>query len=315
MDIKYQLIQGASLHNGQVRGRYAPSPSGELHLGNIQTAIIAWLQARLSGGEFILRMDDIDTPRVKKGSAMQILDDLHGLGFDWDSPKIKGYVYDAHGVCNQSEHHGHYQAAFDTLQDNGYLFPCTCSRRDIRSIVNKSPKWGQIVYPGTCRNNNLVQIGKDTEYAWRFRVSDHALHFADGFYGAQTQDVTKEMGDFLIKRRNGLFAYQLASVVDDINMGVTDVVRGADLIDATPSQILLTQALGEKAPRYWHAPIKNDATGRKLAKRDGSDSLKALMKNGMTVAQIIGGIAFDVGFIDRKEMIGLNELLMYLKRH
>ena len=312
MQLKYQLLQTVSLPKGQVRGRYAPSPSGVQHLGNIRTAMVAWLQARLSGGEFIMRMDDLDTPRVKFGSAEQILDDLHWLGLDWDVLEAIHYGPDHGGVYVQSVSQDHYQQAFSRLQNQGRVFPCDCSRKAIAQKVGKPNAGGHFVYPGTCRNRSLDEFPKGEALAWRYRVADEVIAFDDVLMGIQSQNVAQESGDAVIKRRDGIFAYQLASVVDDIDMRITDVVRGVDLLDSTPVQIALFRALGAESPRFWHLPLKTDADGNKLAKRDGSDSLLALREAGVSAEWVVGALAFELGLIEREEVLGLSELLQYL---
>ncbi len=314
MNLKYQLLQTGSLSNGQVRGRYAPSPSGVQHLGNIQSAIIAWLQVRLAGGEFALRMDDIDTPRVKEGSAQQILDDLRWLGMDWDVFEDIEYAPDTNGIYVETDYLAQYTAAFQALKIQGYLYPCACSRKDIRQQVAKPNESGHYVYPGTCRGRDSASFAHDQQLVWRFKVPDKEITFVDMLMGEQSQNVSAAWGDIIIKRFNDMYAYQLVSVVDDITMGVTDVVRGADLLDSTPGQIALFNALGAQAPRFWHVPLKTDAKGNKLSKRDGSDSLQMLREKGKTPEQVIGRLAYELGLLESDVPIGLRELLAYIAR-
>lgn len=313
MTLKYQLLQAPSLYKGQVRGRYAPSPSGVQHLGNIRTALLTWLQVRLVGGEFILRMDDLDTPRVRPGSAAQILADLRWLGMDWDRVEGIDYATDADCVYVQSASLRHYQQALLVLKNQGKVFPCDCSRKQIADLVGKPHAGGHYVYPGTCREREMTSFSSSRQYAWRFLVEDELICFDDVLMGAQSQHVAREMGDFVLKRRDGVFAYQLASVVDDIDMGVTDVVRGADLLVSTPAQIALFRALGATPPRFWHVPLKTDTQGNKLAKRDGADSLQRLRDAGVTAKQIIGSLAFELGLVDDDKPIELRVLLDGLK--
>jgi glutamyl-tRNA synthetase len=309
MNLKYQLLQTASLSNGQVRGRYAPSPSGVQHLGNIQTAIVAWLQVRLAGGEFALRMDDIDTPRVKQGSAEQILDDLRWLGLDWDVIEGIDFVPDEEGVYVESNYLSHYGKAFDTLMKRGLVYPCACSRKQIRKNVGKPNAAGHYVYPGTCRDREVSSFPEDQQLVWRYRAPDEVIKFTDRLMREQSQNVAEAWGDLIVKRFNDLYAYQLVSVVDDIKMGITDVVRGADLLDSTPGQIALFEALGATPPRFWHVPLKSDAHGNKLAKRDGSDSLQMLREAGKTPEQVVGRLAFELGLVEADLPLGLADLL------
>ena len=309
IDLKYQLLQAASLSNGQVRGRYAPSPSGVQHLGNIQTAIVAWLQVRLAGGQFALRMDDIDTPRVKEGSVAQILDDLRWLGLDWDMIEGIDFVPDNDGVYVESHYLSYYREAFEVLEKHGLLYPCACSRKQIRKIVGKPNAAGHYVYPGTCRGQTISFFAEDQQLVWRYRAPDELICFKDELMGEQTQNVARAWGDLIVKRFNDLYAYQLVSVVDDIKMGITDVVRGEDLLDSTPGQIALFEALGAEPPRFWHVPLKTDGAGNKLAKRDGSDSLWLLREMGKTPEEVVGQLAFELGLVETDTPLGLGALL------
>ncbi len=309
MNLKYQLLQTASLSNGQVRGRYAPSPSGVQHLGNIQTAMVAWLQVRLAGGEFALRMDDIDTPRVKEGSAKQILDDLYWLGMDWDVIEDIDYEPDADGVYVESHYLAHYTKAFEALKQHGVLYPCSCSRKQIREAVGKPNEAGHYVYPGTCRGRDVSSFPEGQQLVWRYRAPDEIVQFRDMLMGEQSQNVAEAWGDLIVKRFNDLYAYQLVSVVDDIKMGITDVVRGEDLLDSTPGQVALFEALGAEPPRFWHVPLKADAKGNKLAKRDGADSLQMLREAGEMPEQVVGKLAFELGLVDQEVPLGLGGLL------
>jgi len=314
MHLKYQLMQAASLSNGQVRGRYAPSPSGVQHLGNIQTAIVAWLQVRLAGGEFALRMDDIDTPRVKEGSADQILDDLHWLGLDWDVIEGIDYVPDAENVYIESHYLSYYTAAFERLKGSGLVYPCACSRKQIRGKVGEPNVAGHYVYPGTCRGRDISSFSDDQQLVWRYRAPDEIIRFYDELMGEQAQNVADAWGDLIVKRFNDMYAYQLVSVVDDIKMGITDVVRGEDLLDSTPGQIALFAALGAEPPRFWHVPLKTDADGNKLAKRDGAASLQMLREGGKTPEQVVGQLAFELGLVEVERAIGLQSLLELFDR-
>lgn len=312
MSLKYQLLQMVSHPNGQVRGRYAPSPSGVQHMGNIQTAVVAWLQARLAGGEFALRIDDIDTPRVKAGSAEQILDDLRWLGLDWDVLGETDYQADARGVYTESAQLVCYRDAMEKLQAAKLLYPCQCSRKTIQQAVGQPNSSGHYVYPGTCRDKNPDTMNLGAPLAWRFKVPNTEIRFDDMLQGKQSQNVARAWGDIIVRRRDRLFAYQLVSVVDDIHMGITDVVRGADLMDQTPGQIALFRALGAEPPRFWHLPLKTDAAGNKLSKRDGSDSLLMLREQGLPSARVIGDLAFELGLLERRQALGLHDLLEVL---
>lgn len=313
MDLKYQLLKVASVPKGQVGGRYAPSPSGIQHLGNIRTAMAAWLQARLSGGFFALRMDDIDTPRVKAGSAAQIIEDLHFLGMDWDVIEASAYRPDAHKIYTETDFISFYDAAFERLSAQGMIYPCACSRRDIRRQVAKPNAAGHYIYPGTCRHKTSKDFRPDEQIVWRFKAPSQMIEFTDRLAAEQAQNVAGAWGDIIVKRFNGLYAYQFVSVVDDIQMGISDVVRGMDLLDSTAGQITLFEALGARVPRFWHLPLKTNTQGEKLAKRDGSDSMQRLRKAGATAEQIIGQLAHELALSHSDAPISLNELLAQLQ--
>lgn len=285
-------------------------------MGNIRTALLAWLQARLAGGRFILRMDDLDQPRVVAGSAEQILDDLRWLGIDWDEgPDVGG----PHAPYVQSGRIDHYNRAFDHLQARALIYPCYCSRKDIREAASAPHEPGHVLkYLGTCRPCESMNEGvKTTEKlnkpaAWRFQVNDKPVYINDCVFGDFEQNLANEVGDFVIKRRDGLFAYQLATVVDDLEMGVSDVLRGIDLLDSAPRQVTIFEALGGPAPHFWHVPLMCDDKGQRLSKRDGADSLFALRQAGASAEQIIAELAADLCLI-QTDKISANELLNELK--
>lgn len=236
----------------QTVGRFAPSPTGDLHFGSLVAAVASYLQARASGGRWLVRVEDIDPPREVPGSAERILSDLGQFGLTSDEP-----------VIYQSRRSGAYDEALGRLLDEGLAFPCGCSRSDL-------PSSG--VYPGTCRAG--IPAGK-TPRSVRLRVEDETIRFHDRIQGAVEQNLAESVGDFVIRRADGLAAYQLAVVVDDAFQGVTEVVRGADLLDSTARQIHLQRCLGLNTPEYAHHPVAVDGEGRKLSKRLGSDPLDA----------------------------------------
>jgi glutamyl-Q tRNA(Asp) synthetase len=234
------------------RGRFAPSPTGPLHFGSLVAAVGSWADARASAGEWLVRMEDLDPPREAPGAAAAILRALEALGLQWDGP-----------VLYQSARAEAYRAALDQLQRRGVLFPCGCTRKEIADsgIIALD---GSRVYPGTCRGG--LPSGR-TARATRIRVDAAAAEFEDGLQGRVRQDLARDVGDFVLVRADGPYAYQLAVVVDDGAQGVTDVVRGADLLDATPRQIFLQRLLGLPTPRYLHLPVAIDARGEKLSKQ------------------------------------------------
>ena len=213
----------------------------------------------------------------------------------------------------ESEYLDYYEAAFDFLVQKDLLYPCACSRRDIRKRVSEPNAAGHYVYPGTCRGLGRDSFGQGASLLWRFIVPDYEIEFTDMLAGPYVQNVAESWGDIIVRRRGGLFAYQLVSVVDEIQMGITDIVRGADLLDSTPGQIALFEALGAEVPRFWHVPVKTDAQGNKLAKRDGSDSLQNLRQAGKRAEEVIGELAFDLGLLDSARELSLQELLQQLR--
>jgi len=234
------------------RGRFAPSPTGPLHFGSLVAAVGSWAEARASAGEWLVRMEDLDPPREVPGAAAAILGTLESLGLEWDGP-----------VVYQSTRADAYRAALDGLRRKGVLFPCACTRKEIADSAIAALD-GSLVYPGTCRRG--LPPGRPAR-ATRVRVEVDLVDFDDGLQGRVRQDLAREVGDFVLVRADGWFAYQLAVVVDDAAQGVTDVVRGADLLDSTPRQLFLQRLLGLPTPRYLHLPIAIDGRGEKLSKQ------------------------------------------------
>ena len=253
-------------------GRFAPSPTGPLHEGSLVAALASWLDARAQGGRWLIRIEDVDGPRCPPGADQQILAQLAAVGLLPDEPPQW-----------QSRQGPHYQAALDRLIAAGWAYPCACSRKDIAQALLAHgalrERHGELVYPGTCRHGLPARPGRP-ERAWRLRSSATLaaddtlwLDWRDRRLGAQTQDLTLEVGDFVLRRTDGLWAYQLAVVVDDARQGITDVVRGEDLADNTPRQIRLQQLLGLPALRYLHTPLVLAADGQKLSKQNGAQAL------------------------------------------
>ena len=250
----------------QYRGRFAPSPTGALHFGSLVAAVGSYLEAKSRGGLWLLRMEDLDPPRAQPGAADAILRTLEACGMGWDG-----------GIVHQSKRGEAYRAALARLEAQGLVYACGCSRREVADS-GLGPD-GALIYPGTCRNG--LAPGKKAR-ATRVRV-DHALiEFEDAVQGNIRQDLAAEVGDFVLLRADGLYAYQLAVVVDDAEQGITDVVRGADLLDSTPRQIYLQRLLGLPTPRYLHLPAAVNAAGEKLSKQtraapvDARDPVPAL---------------------------------------
>lgn len=241
------------------RGRFAPSPTGPLHAGSLVAALASWLDARAHGGRWLVRIEDIDTPRCVPGAAEAILGQLAACSLLPDEPPWW-----------QSTRGAHYQQAMDRLLASGRAYPCACSRKDIEQALaaqgRPRVRGQEAPYPGTCRQG----LGGRPARGWRFRVEDGVLQWHDRRLGRQQQDVAREVGDFVLRRADGLWAYQLAVVVDDAAQAITDVVRGEDLADNTPRQLQLQAALGLAAPRYLHTPLVLAPDGEKLSKQNGA---------------------------------------------
>lgn len=260
------------------RGRIAPTPTGLLHLGHYATFHLAWARARAARGTLIFRNEDIDPLRCRPEFAQAAIDDLRWTGLDWDEgPDVGG----PHAPYDQRQRIGWHEAALDQLRSAGQVFWCTCSRRDLAEAATAPhDEYGEPIYPGTCRHR--MESTSQRGGAWRFRVQDgEAVEFVDGRLGRQRFVAGKDFGDFVVWRRDAAPSYELAVVVDDARMGITEVVRGEDLLVSTARQLLLYRALGWSPPRFWHAPLVRDAGGRRLAKRDAALALRALRASGV----------------------------------
>ena len=272
-----------------IRGRFAPSPTGELHLGNARTALLAWLWAKKAGGGFTLRIEDLDRPRERPGTAARQLEDLAWLGLDWDEgpdPRT-GEEAGARGPYRQSRRTQLYEDAILSLGER--VYECFCSRAEIAAAASAPHGDEGPRYPGTCANLTSAQRSERRRTrlpALRFRVPPGTVAFDDEIQGRQEFDVQAETGDFVLRRADGIHAYQLAVVVDDAAMGISQVLRGADLLSSTARQILLYRALGHRTPRWAHAPLVLAATGDRLAKRDRALSLDALRGRNVDPAKV-----------------------------
>ncbi len=271
------------------RGRFAPSPTGRLHLGNARTALLAWLQMRVQGGMFILRIEDLDPSRVRSDAEAAILHDLEWLGLDWDEgPDVGG----AFGPYRQSER----TALYETFMQQLETYPCTCTRREILELIHAAPNAPHAReprYPGTCRTRPPL-AGRAT--AWRLKVPNGIYGAMDLIGGFVSEDVGLEVGDFVLRRNDGAFAYQLAVVVDDLSMGITDVLRGEDLLSSLPRQALQYTLFGAKPPRFCHVPLLQDAQGERLAKRDRSQTLETLRTAGTNPQAVVAQLAQSLGW-------------------
>lgn len=281
-------------------GRLAPSPTGAQHVGNARTYLIAWLTARSRGGRVVLRIEDIDSPRVKPGAAEHACDDLRWLGLDWDV-----------GPIVQTQRLAHYEAALRQLQSAEQAYPCTCTRPDVESaasaphLEHEGP-----VYPGTCAHHSVADAASlHTPFAWRFRLDDESPSFTDGLRGPTHVDLRQLGGDFVVWKSSGTPAYQLAVVVDDAAQAVTEVIRGDDLIPSTPRQLLLYQSLNLPPPRFTHVPLVVGQDGRRLAKRHGDTRLSTLRAARVRPEMLLGLLAWSCGWLDRVEAVTARELV------
>jgi glutamyl-tRNA synthetase len=296
------------------RGRLAPSPTGALHLGNARSFLLAWLSVRSRGGSLVLRIEDLDHPKVKPWATQQALDDLRWLGLDWDEgPDLGG----AHAPYVQTFRRERYRDALERLKRAGLAYPCACSRSDVEA-AQSAPQAGEdsLYYPGTCRDrfatyaDATATLPPNRLPAWRFRVpANHVTRFVDTVCGPQDQDVARVVGDFPLARDPDGAGYMLAVVVDDAAMGITEVLRGDDLLGATHRQLLLQEALGLPPPRYAHVPLVVAEDGRRLAKRHGDTRLASLRESGLSADRVVGLLAWWCGWADFGAHVHPAELL------
>lgn len=288
-------------------GRFAPSPSGRMHLGNIFTALVSWLSARSAGGRWVLRIEDLDPQRSKLQHARMIEDDLEWLGLDWDEGGLadKG----PHGPYSQSRRDSFYADALERLRSMGLTYPCTCTRAEIMATQAPHASDGRVVYSGHCRPSERppFQSATSERHTTRIFVPDETISFSDGVYGPQKFNVARECGDFILQRADGAWAYQLAVVVDDALMKVTEVVRGNDLLSSTAQQLYLYRLLRLEAPRFIHLPLICAGDGRRLSKRDRSLSMEQLRRD-YTAPQLTGHIARLAGLTDNDRPVSAREL-------
>ena len=280
-----------------VTGRFAPSPSGRIHLGNILCCLLAWLSARQKGGRVILRIEDLDIARCPRRYGEQMCRDIQWLGLDWDEGPVIG---GPSGPYEQSRRTALYQAALRRLEAQGLVYPCFCTRAELHAASAPHREDGQVVYPGTCRGLTAEQAAERARRtgrapALRLWVPEEEITFTDGHLGESREWLPADCGDFLLRRSDGIFAYQLAVVVDDAAMGVTEVVRGADLLASTPRQLLLYRLLGLEAPAFYHFPLLLGSDGQRLSKRNADAGLDTLGER-YTAPEILGKLAYLAGF-------------------
>ena len=280
-----------------VVGRFAPTPSGRMHLGNVFAAMAAWLSARSQGGKMVLRMEDLDTQRTSREYAAQLREDLLWLGLDWDEEtppqSTRGEVYDTY---------------FTHLREMELLYPCYCSRSQLHSVNAPHLSDGTYVYPGTCRDLSEAQRAAFSRApAWRVKVPDREYRFRDRLFGDYALNLADACGDMVVRRADGVYVYQLAVTVDDGETGVTEVVRGADLLSSAPRQMYLQELFGFPHPEYAHVPLLLAPDGRRLSKRDQDLDLSALRQR-LSPEALLGILAYSAGILERPEPVSAREL-------
>ena len=283
---------------GTVVGRFAPTPSGRMHLGNVFAALMAWLSVRSQNGMMVLRMEDLDTERTKTEYAEILLDDLAWLGLDYDvvtpPQSTRTKVYDRY---------------FAILQKKSLLYPCYCTRSQLHSVNAPHLSDGTYVYPGTCRSLTPEQRSAfDRAPSWRVKVPDKLWEFTDRAQGFYQENLATDCGDFVVRRADGAYVYQLAVTVDDGEAGVTEVVRGRDLLSSAPRQMYLQELFGFSHPSYAHVPMLLAPDGRRLSKRDKDLDLGQLRQN-ISAPQLLGDLAYSAGLIDKKQAVSARELV------
>lgn len=287
-----------------MKGRFAPSPTGYIHLGNVWIALLSYLSVRQQNGQFVLRIEDIDKQRSKPELANDLLDDLEWLGFSWDEgPRVNGQGLEYF----QSQRYAYYEEILDKFRQDELLYPCFCNRAHLQNI-SSAPHQGESShsYDGYCRQLTLLEIQQklaEKNPSWRFKVSNQSIEFNDLFQGKQQSYLQAGLDDFVVKRADGMFAYNLAVVLDDIAMGITEIIRGRDLLETTPLHIFLYHVLSKPIPLYGHAPLLVDKDNVRLSKRQKAITIKELRELGYTPAQILGYLAVTSGLISSKQTV------------
>ena len=288
-------------HGIATRGRFAPSPSGYIHLGNAFSVMLSWLSARRLDGEFLLRFEDLDERCLKSEYRDALIEDLRWLGIDWDGE-----------VLVQSDRSSVYEDALERIASRAELYPCFCTRADLHAASAPHASDGTPVYAGTCYAMDELEASeraKTRNPSLRIHVPDTRISFYDGNMGMYEQNLKDECGDFILRRSDGVFAYQLACVCDDIASGVTQVVRGCDLMSSTPRQIYLYELLGKKPPEYFHHPLLIAPDGRRLSKRNADLELRRIRERDVHAEELIGMLAYRAGLIDTEEPVQIKELV------
>lgn len=276
-----------------MRGRFAPSPTGYLHLGNVWGAFLCWLQVRQAGGTLVLRIEDIDEQRSRPEYAESLMDDLTWLGIDWDEGPRRGGAY---GPYIQQKRYDCYSRALEQLRELGLIYPCYCSRARLQAVAG-APHVGDLsVYDGHCYHLTAEERRQQQKSpSWRVHVSQETICFQDGLYGPCEEYLPRDCGDFVVRRADGLYAYQLAVSVDDGAMGISHVLRGCDLLSSTARQIWLLKLLGYTPPQYTHIPLLVDGAGNRLSKRQQGITVRQLRRQGLQGTEILSYLAFRGG--------------------
>mgnify|MGYP006282523243 CR=1 FL=1 len=298
--LQQRLAEAARLRAQGPRGRYAPSPTGPQHLGNLRTALLSWLISRLQGGVWLLRIDDLDTPRNRPGAEESLLADLTWLGLHWDGAPLR-----------QSERRGQYASVLSSLRRSGGLYPCRCSRRLLADI--SAPHGATPVYPGICRGVTPAwgpQQGRLP--SWRLALEQGWIRWPEQLGPAGQLDAQGQVGDVVLRRADGFLAYHLATAVDELLLGISDVVRGDDLWAATAPQVAVIERLGGMPPRYWHVPLWHDAAGQRLSKREQAAGLEPLRQRGLDAAAVVGMLAASLDLVPEGTRLSAEELRQHL---
>lgn len=294
--LRHRLDQGLQHRGRAYITRFAPSPTGPLHRGNLRTALLGWLAARRQGGQWLLRIDDLDGPRNRPGAEGAILADLRWLGLDWDGP-----------LERQSDRRGLYATVLSALRREGLLYPCRCSRRLLADV--SAPHGALTIYPGHCRDVLPFWGGRAKRLpSWRLRLGPGVLRWRERWGPDGAQDACASVGDVILRRADGVVAYHLATAVDELLMGISEVVRGDDLRASTGAQVAVMAALGCPAPGYAHLPLWRDAAGTRLSKRQGAEGLEGLRRRGLDPAAVIGLLAASLELVPPGSRLSAREL-------
>jgi glutamyl-tRNA synthetase len=300
--LRQRLQAGVALRQEGYRGRFAPSPTGALHRGNLRTALLSWLAARLQGGAWLLRLDDLDRPRNRPGAEAAILADLEWLGLHWDGP-----------VQRQSDRLGLYASVLSALRRGGALYPCRCSRRLLADI--SAPHGALTVYPGVCRGAAPAWgVHQGRLPSWRLRLQAGPIRWHETLGLPGELDGPAAVGDVVLRRADGVVAYHLATAVDELTLGITEVVRGEDLWSATGAQVAVMAALGASPPSYGHVPLWRDGQGQRLSKREAAEGVEGFRSRGLEAAAVVGELAASVGLVPPGLRISAADLLAQTDR-